>query len=90
MTKGLMKAFYNALFFSLLMVVLSIGHLGYATSASSSHSYNTISSFDNMIEENLEVIKVMPLNNTNPSSITVDPISDLVYVSVRPDYSGYA
>jgi DNA-binding beta-propeller fold protein YncE len=56
-------------------------------SASSSPPYNTITSFDNMIEENLEVIKVMPFNNTIPSSITVDPISDLVYVSVRPDYS---
>ncbi|HKG87341.1 MAG TPA: hypothetical protein VKA95_03365 [Nitrososphaeraceae archaeon] len=67
--------------------MLSIGHLGYATSASSSHSYNTISSFDNMIEENLEVIKVIPFNGTIPSSITVDPISNLVYVSVRPDYS---
>lgn len=81
MTKGLMKAFYNALFFSLLIVVLSIGHLGYATSASSSHLYDTISSFDNMIEENLEVIKVIPFNGTIPSSITVDPISN------RPDYS---
>lgn len=82
-----MKTFYNALFFDLLIVVLSIGHLGYATSALSSHSYNTISSFDNMIEENLEVIKVIPFNGTIPSSIMVDPISNLVYVSVRPDYS---
>jgi hypothetical protein len=82
-----MKAFYNTLLFNLLTIVLSIGHLGYATSASSSHSYNTISSFDNMIEENLEVIKVIPFNGTIPSSITVDPISNLVYVSVRPDYS---
>ena len=82
-----MKAFYNALFFSLLIVVLSIGHLGYATSASSLYSHNTISSFDNMIEENLEVIKVIPFNGTIPSSITVDPISDLLYVAVKPDYS---
>ena len=29
----------------------------------------------------------MPFNNTNPSSIIVDPVSDLVYVSVRSDYS---
>src|SRR5687768_12076400 len=82
-----MKAFYNALFFSLLIVVLSIGYLGYATSASSSHSHYTISSFDNMIKENLEVIKVIPFNGTIPSSITVDPISDLLYVTVKPDYS---
>lgn len=82
-----MKTFYNALFFNLLIVVLSIGHLGDATSVLSSHSYNTISSFDNMIEENLEVIKAIPFNGTIPSSIMVDPISNLVYVSVRPDYS---
>jgi hypothetical protein len=85
--QGLMKAFYNALFFSLFIVMLSVGHLGYATSASPSPSYNTISSSDNMIKENLEVIKVIPFNGTIPSSITVDPISDLLYVSVRPDYS---
>jgi len=78
MPRGLMKAFY-ALLFNLLTVVLSIGHLGYATSASS-HSHNTISSFDNMIEENLEVIKVIPFNGTIPSSIMVDPISNLVVV----------
>jgi hypothetical protein len=40
-----------------------------------------------MIEENLEVIKVIPFNGTIPSSVTVDPISNLVYVSVRPNYS---
>ncbi len=86
MTKGLMKAFYHTLFFSLLIVVLSIVNLAYAISVPLPQ-YNTITSFDKMIEGNLKVIKVMPLNNTNPSSITVDPISDLVYVSVRPDYS---
>jgi DNA-binding beta-propeller fold protein YncE len=69
------------------MVLLSIGHLGFAMSASSSPSYNTITSFNNMIEENLEVMKVIPFNGTIPSSITVDPISNLLYVSVRPDYS---
>ena len=39
-----------------------------------------------MIEESLELIKVIPFNNTNPSSITVDPVSNLLYISVRPDY----
>ena len=86
MTKRLMMAFYRTLFFNLLIVVLSIVHLEYAISVLSPQ-YNSTSSFDNRIEENLKVIKAMPLNNTNPSSITVDPISDLVYVSVRPDYS---
>jgi hypothetical protein len=88
MTKDTMKAICHAFFFNFLIVVLSIVHLEYATSVPSPQY--TITSFDNRIEENLEVIKVIPFNNTNPSSITVDPISDLVYVSVRPDYSsGY-
>ena|SRR5215204_5372729 len=86
MTKGLMKAFHYALFLSILIVVLSIVHLVYAISASSP-LYNKITSIDNKIEEKFEIIKVMPFNNTNPSSITVDPISNLVYVVVRPDDS---
>jgi hypothetical protein len=68
------------------MVVLSIVHLENAISVPSPQ-YNTISTFDNMIEDNFEVIKVIPFNGTIPSSITVDPISNLFYVSVRPDYS---
>ena len=69
-----MHSFYN-----LLMVVLCIGHLGYAVSASSPYLSNKISSFDNMIEENFEIIKVIPFNSTIPSSITVDQVSNLVY-----------
>jgi hypothetical protein len=86
MTRGLMKAFHYALFLSVLIVVLSIVHLGYAISASSS-LYNKITSIDNKTEKKFDIIKVMPFNNTNPSSITVDPISNLVYVAVRPNYS---
>src|SRR5918996_2628810 len=80
-------AFCYASILSILMILLSIGHLGYTMSASSSSPpYNTITSFDNMIEESLELIKVIPFNNTNPLSITVDPVSNLLYISVRPDY----
>jgi DNA-binding beta-propeller fold protein YncE len=53
-------------------------------SASSSPSYNTITSFEEKIPE---IIKVIPFNGTIPSSITVDPLSNLLYVSIRPDYS---
>jgi DNA-binding beta-propeller fold protein YncE len=48
--------------------------------------YNTTTSFDNNTEEIPEIIKVIPFNNTYPSSILVDPTSNLVYVSVRPDH----
>jgi hypothetical protein len=69
------------------MVLLIAGHLGYAQ-LESSPPYRDIASFDNnKIEKHFEIIKVMPFNNTNPSSITVDPTSDLVYISVRSDYS---
>jgi hypothetical protein len=46
-----------------------------------------MTSFDNATGENPEIIKVIPFNGTIPSSVTVDPISNLVYISVRPDYS---
>jgi hypothetical protein len=72
-------AYCYATVFSILMVLLSTGHLGYSMSTSSSD--NTISGFDNMIEKNLEAIKVIPFNGTIPSSITIEPISNLVYVS---------
>jgi hypothetical protein len=49
--------------------------------------YGNMTSFDNATGENLEIIKVIPFNGTIPSSVTVDPISNLVYISVRPDYS---
>jgi hypothetical protein len=49
--------------------------------------YGNMTSFDNATGENLEIIKVIPFNGTIPSSITVDPISNLLYISVRPDYS---
>jgi DNA-binding beta-propeller fold protein YncE len=52
--------------------------------SASSPLSNKITSFE---EEISEIIKVIPFNNTNPSSITVDPVSNLVYVSVMPDYS---
>jgi hypothetical protein len=45
---------------------------------------SSITSFE---EKAPEIIKVIPFNGTISSSITVDPISNLIYVSVRPDYS---
>jgi DNA-binding beta-propeller fold protein YncE len=88
MTKGLMKAFYYySSILSILLVLLSASHFGYVTSAPSPSSlYYTTTSFDNKTEEIPEIIKVIPFNNTYPSSILVDPISNLVYVSVRPDH----
>lgn len=85
-----MKAFYFcAAIFSILMVLLSAYHVGYAQ-LESSPLYSDIASFDNennKTEENFEIIDVMPFNDTYPSSITVDPVSNHVYVSVRPDFS---
>jgi hypothetical protein len=83
-----MKAFYYyASILSILIVLLSVGHFGYGTSVPSpSPLYYTTTSFDNKTEEISEIIKVIPFNNTYPSSILVDPISNLVYVSVRPNY----
>jgi hypothetical protein len=82
------KAFYYyASILSILIVLLSVGHFGYGTSVPSpSPLYYTTTSFDNKTEEISEIIKVIPFNNTYPSSILVDPISNLVYVSVRPNY----
>jgi DNA-binding beta-propeller fold protein YncE len=86
-----MKAFnYYASILSILLVLLSIGHFGYVTSAlspSPSHLYYTTTSFDSKTEEISEIIKVIPFNDTYPSSILVDPLSNLVYVSVRPNHS---
>ena len=83
-----MKAlYYCAPIFSIFMVLLSASNLGYAQLKSSPQYWDTESFDDNMMEENFEIIKVMPFNNTNPSSIIVDPTSNLVYISVRPDYS---
>jgi hypothetical protein len=77
--------FYYASILSMLLVLLPIGYFGYAISAPSpSPLYNTTTGFDNMTEEIFEIIKVIPFNSTYPSSILVDPISNLVYVSVRP------
>ena len=83
-----MKPFYYyASILSILLILLSIGHFGYAISVPSpSPLYTTTTSFDNKTEEISEIIKVIPFNNTYPSSILVDPISNLVYVSVRPEY----
>jgi DNA-binding beta-propeller fold protein YncE len=88
MTKGLMKTFYYyASILSIILVLLSVDHFRYATSAPAPSSlYYTTTSFDNKTEEISEIIKVIPFNNTYPSSILVDPISNLVYVSVRPDH----
>jgi DNA-binding beta-propeller fold protein YncE len=69
------------------MVLLSASNLGYAQLESSSQYWDIESFDDKMMDENFEIIKVMPFNHTNPSSIIVDPTSNLVYVSVRPDYS---
>jgi DNA-binding beta-propeller fold protein YncE len=46
------------------------------------------SPYDNvLVSENIGIIKAIPFNNTILSSLTIDPISDLVYVSGMPDYS---
>jgi hypothetical protein len=75
--------FYYASILSMLLVLLPIGYFGYAISAPSpSPLYNTTTGFDNKTEEIFEIIKVIPFNSTYPSSILVDPISNLVYVSV--------
>jgi DNA-binding beta-propeller fold protein YncE len=82
-----MKAlYYCAPIFSIFIVLLSAGHLEYAQLESSPQDWH-IESFDTNTEENFEITKVMPFNNTDPSSIIVDPASNLVYISVRPDYS---
>jgi hypothetical protein len=78
--------YYSAPIFSTFMVLLHAGYPGYAQ-LEPLPPYKDIASFDNKTEENFEIIKVMPFNNTNPSSIIVEPISDLIYISVRPDYS---
>jgi hypothetical protein len=48
----------------------------------------TQASSENMIDakESLEIIKSVPFNNTTLPSIVVDPLRNLVYVSVNPDY----
>jgi DNA-binding beta-propeller fold protein YncE len=47
-------------------------------------SDNTVASTEE--DENLEISRVIPFNNTTPSSIAVDPLRNLVYVSVNPGY----
>jgi hypothetical protein len=59
---------------TLLVQLLFLAHPGFATSTLST-PYNKTSF------ENLEIIKVISFNNTSLSSIAVDPVSDLVYVS---------
>jgi hypothetical protein len=58
----------------LMILLLFLAHPGFATSTLST-PYNKTSF------ENLEIIKVISFNNTSLSSIAVDPVSDLVYVS---------
>lgn len=85
---NVMKAFYYYVPISSTLMVLLLfhSHPGFAIPTLSS-PYDNIAEFDNELKENLEIIKVIPFNNSTLSSMSVDPTSDLIYVSVRPDYS---
>ncbi|HZD34789.1 MAG TPA: hypothetical protein VE130_06250 [Nitrososphaeraceae archaeon] len=62
-----------------ILAYISWIDLGYALS--SSKNTNNIE-----LEENLEIIDTIPFNNTSLSSIVVDTLRNLVYVSANPVY----
>lgn len=37
-------------------------------------------------DASLQIVKVVPFNNTNPTSVALDALQNLVYVSVNPGY----
>jgi hypothetical protein len=62
-----------------ILVYVSWLELGYTLSSSN----NT----NNMeLEDNLEIINTIPFNNTSLSSIVVDTLRNLVYISANPSY----
>jgi DNA-binding beta-propeller fold protein YncE len=68
---------YNLCLASLVVIFLT------CLLAISSHT-EALSNSD--VKGNLEIIRAVPFNNTSLSSIVVDPLRNLVYVSANPSY----
>lgn len=75
--------------FSICMLVLAASFLasGYPI-VTSSFNNTTASVNTNNVDDDasLQIVKVVAFNNTTPSSIVVDTLRNLVYVSVNPGY----
>lgn len=79
------------LFSTCMLVFVSCLAFGYPIVISLSINKETAPGNDdeNVIEDgaaSLQIVKVVPFNDTAPSSITVDTLRNLVYVSVNPGY----
>ncbi|MGH9926760.1 MAG: hypothetical protein ACRD5B_15425, partial [Nitrososphaeraceae archaeon] len=61
---------------------------GYPIVTSSSIGNTTAPVDTNNVDDDagLQIVKIVPFNNTAPTSVTVDPLRNLVYVSVNPGY----
>ncbi len=83
-----MKVSYHCVPALAILVVLLLLYLncqGYATSKLTPSHVRM--NFSNETENNLEISKIIPFNNTHLSSLSIDSISNRVYVSAAPDYS---
>jgi hypothetical protein len=83
-----MKVSYPCIPALAILVVLLLLYLncqGYATSKLTPSQVRM--SFSNETENNLEIRKIIPFNNTRLSSLSIDSISNRVYVSGAPDHS---
>jgi hypothetical protein len=77
--KSFSFAFVLIVFALYILAYISWIELGYTLS--SSNNTNSIE-----LEGNLEIINTIPFNNASLSSVVVDTLSNLVYVSANPSY----